>query len=162
MNKYIAYCALFISFRKLQMCHLSKENAEEFYETHKEQQFFPKLTSFMASDCVVAMELVGLQAIQRWRDLMGPTDSTVAQTKSPNSLRACFGTDGNYSSGSCKLSTKSGINPLNLIQNAPTMQALQMLAMDLTRWSQLLKSQIFSFREGTSSPVQVENHPHLD
>lgn len=65
-----------------------------FYGAHKERTFFQKLTSFMSSGPIVAMELIGPQAIKKWRDTLGPTDSETARKEAPGSLRASFGTDG--------------------------------------------------------------------
>lgn len=39
------------------------------------------------------MELTGQDAVARWRATLGPTDSSVARTDTPNSIRALFGTD---------------------------------------------------------------------
>eukprot|EP00246_Nothoceros_aenigmaticus_P005404 TRINITY_DN1744_c0_g1_i1.p1 TRINITY_DN1744_c0_g1~~TRINITY_DN1744_c0_g1_i1.p1 ORF type:complete len:225 (-),score=35.37 TRINITY_DN1744_c0_g1_i1:12-686(-) len=47
----------------------------------------------MASGPCVAMELVAIDAVQRWRVLIGPTNTEVAKLKAPSSLRALFGTD---------------------------------------------------------------------
>ncbi|CAH1992693.1 unnamed protein product [Acanthoscelides obtectus] len=47
----------------------------------------------MTSGPVVAMELVGEDAIKRWIDLMGPLDPEIARQIRPGSLRAEFGTD---------------------------------------------------------------------
>lgn len=47
----------------------------------------------MTSGPVVAMELTGQDAVAKWRATLGPTDSGVARTDTPNSIRALFGTD---------------------------------------------------------------------
>lgn len=56
--------------------------------------FFPELSAFVQSDVVVGMELVKENAVEQWRQLIGPTNSLKAKTDVPNSLRALFGTDG--------------------------------------------------------------------
>lgn len=48
----------------------------------------------MSSDFVVGMELVGSNAISRWRALLGPTNTQKAREEEPNCIRAKFGTDG--------------------------------------------------------------------
>lgn len=48
----------------------------------------------MTSDVVVGMELVADEAISKWRQLIGPTNSLTAKAESPHSLRSLFGTDG--------------------------------------------------------------------
>ena len=70
--------------------HLSEAQAEGFYAVHKERPFFKDLVSFMTSGPVVCMVLEGEGAIARWRDLMGPTDSTAAPK---GTIRGDFGTD---------------------------------------------------------------------
>jgi nucleoside-diphosphate kinase len=40
------------------------------------------------------MELIANNAIQKWREFIGPTNTEKARAEAPNSLRAQFGTDG--------------------------------------------------------------------
>lgn len=47
----------------------------------------------MTSGPVVAMELMGVDAVNKWREMIGPTDSCVARKGAPSSLRARFGKD---------------------------------------------------------------------
>lgn len=47
---------------------------------------------FVTSGPVVAMELKGANAIDKWRTLLGPTDSATARNEAPLSIRAKFGT----------------------------------------------------------------------
>lgn len=56
------------------MIHLSKREAEGFYQVHKERPFFPSLTAFMSSGPCVVMVLEGEDAIAKNRELMGATD----------------------------------------------------------------------------------------
>ena len=76
-----------IALKRLQ---LDDEMAQGFYAVHKERPFFGDLVKFMTSGPVVAMVLEGENAIARWRDLMGPTNSTEAPA---GTLRGDFGTD---------------------------------------------------------------------
>ena len=64
--------------------------AKGFYAVHKERPFFGDLVKFMTSGPVIAMVLEGENAIARWRDLMGPTNSNEAPA---GTLRGDFGTD---------------------------------------------------------------------
>ena len=50
------------------------------------------LVEFVTSGPVVALELKGSNAIQKWRTLLGPTDSATARNQAPMSVRAKFGT----------------------------------------------------------------------
>ncbi len=70
--------------------HLTRRQAEGFYAVHRERPFFGELVEFMTSGPVFVLVLQAEDAIQRYRDLMGPTDSTRA---GPDTLRGQFGTD---------------------------------------------------------------------
>lgn len=78
----------------LRMCQLQKQEAEAFYGVHRGKPFFDKLTSFMSSGRIAAIELVAPGAIGKWRGLIGPTDSNKARSEAPDTIRAHFGTDG--------------------------------------------------------------------
>jgi nucleoside-diphosphate kinase len=69
---------------------LAPAEAERFYAVHKERKFFPDLVRFMSSGPVFVGVLEGDNAVARWRDLMGPTDSTKAPK---GTIRGDFGTD---------------------------------------------------------------------
>ena len=69
---------------------LTEQVAKGFYAVHKERPFYGELVAFMTSGPVVVAALEGEDAIRRWRDLMGPTDSTKAE---PGTIRGDFGTD---------------------------------------------------------------------
>ena len=77
----------------LKMFRFTKEQAEQFYIVHKERPFYGELVEFMTSGPVVAAVLEGENAIQRVREIIGPTDSEEARKVAPNSIRALFGTD---------------------------------------------------------------------
>ena len=72
------------------MTRLTREQAEQFYAVHREREFFADLVRFMTSGPILAVVLEGPEAITRWRDLMGPTDSTKAPK---GTVREEFGTD---------------------------------------------------------------------
>lgn len=74
----------------IKMLQLDKKRAEGFYAVHKDKPFFAPLVEFMTSGPVVVMALEGDNAIARWRDVMGPTDSTKA---SAGTIRGDYGTD---------------------------------------------------------------------
>ncbi|MCB1114288.1 MAG: nucleoside-diphosphate kinase [Chlamydiia bacterium] len=56
------------------MMHLSKDQAESFYDIHKERPFFKDLVSFMTSGPVLVMALEGEDAVKKNRDIMGATN----------------------------------------------------------------------------------------
>ncbi len=70
--------------------HLTRSQAEGFYHVHRERPFFPNLVQFMTEGPVMVMVLQGENAIQRWRDLMGPTNPANA---APGTIRQDHGTN---------------------------------------------------------------------
>ena len=63
----------------LKMIQMSKQEAEEFYEVHRERPFFSSLIAFMTSGAVVAAVLCAENAVQKWRELIGATDPSEAK-----------------------------------------------------------------------------------
>ena len=69
---------------------LSEQEARGFYAVHRERPFYEDLVKFMTSGPVVVSLLEGERAIERWRSLMGPTDSTAAPRET---IRGDLGSD---------------------------------------------------------------------
>ncbi len=61
------------------MIHLSKKQAEEFYQEHKGKPFFDNLVQFMTSAPVVVQVLEAEDAIVHYRKIMGSTNPDVAE-----------------------------------------------------------------------------------
>jgi nucleoside-diphosphate kinase len=76
------------SIRGLKLIHMSKKQAEGFYDVHRERPFFAGLTEFMSSGQCVVMALEKERAVKSWRDLMGATDPAKADA---GTLRKEFG-----------------------------------------------------------------------
>ena len=72
---------------KAKMIHLSKEEAEGFYEVHKERPFFNDLVTFMISGPVMIQVLDGENAVLMNRELMGATNPKEADA---GTIRADF------------------------------------------------------------------------
>ncbi len=53
---------------------MSREQAERFYEIHRERPFFGELVEFMTSGPVVVQVLEGDNAVARYREVMGATN----------------------------------------------------------------------------------------
>lgn len=83
-----------LSVTKMKMVLLSRKEAMDFYAEHQSKFFFSNLIQFMTSGPVVAMEILGDNAVSSWRKLLGPTDTSKARTEVPETIRAQFGTDG--------------------------------------------------------------------
>jgi len=56
------------------MMHLSRAQADQFYDIHKERPFFKDLVDFMTLGPVMVSCLEGENAIAKNRDIMGATD----------------------------------------------------------------------------------------
>ncbi len=56
------------------MMHLSKEQAQEFYGIHKDKPFFDELVDFMTSGPVMVQVLLGEDAVNKNREVMGATN----------------------------------------------------------------------------------------
>ena len=54
--------------------HLSSEQAEKFYEVHKEKPFFKDLIEYMTSEPVIVQVIEGDNAIVKYREVMGATN----------------------------------------------------------------------------------------
>jgi len=76
-----------VALRKI---HLSRPDAEKFYEVHKARPFFGGLCDYMTSGPVVIVVLQGEGAIVKWRGLMGATDPKKADA---GTIRKDFGID---------------------------------------------------------------------
>ena len=76
--------------RQMRMTNLSQEQAQGFYEVHKERPFFGELVAFMTSGQSVQVALQRENAVAHLRNFIGETDSTKAAA---GTIRAVFGTD---------------------------------------------------------------------
>ncbi|KAK5647212.1 hypothetical protein RI129_002104 [Pyrocoelia pectoralis] len=87
-----------IEDRQFQICHmvmctLSRKEALNFYEFRKGDSFLPFMLEHIVSGPSVALELVGIDCIDRWRKEIGPRDPAEARTSAPESLRALYGSE---------------------------------------------------------------------
>ena len=74
----------------VKMMRLSDEILREHYSHLADKPFFPEIQGFMQSTPVVAIAMRGENAITRVRDMVGPTDSTIANK---GTIRGDFGLD---------------------------------------------------------------------
>ena len=74
----------------LRLLRLSDAQARAFYAVHKERPFFGDLVKFMTSGPCVVMAIDGEDAVRRYREVMGPTDSTKAPS---GTIRNRYGTN---------------------------------------------------------------------
>ena len=66
---------------------MSQAQAETFYEVHKERPFFGELVEFMVSAPVVVQVLEGVEAVAKYREVMGATNPAQA---APGTIRALY------------------------------------------------------------------------
>ncbi len=69
------------------MLKLRQDQAEQFYEVHRERPFFADLVSYMTSGPVMVQVLEGEGAIAKNRELMGATNPSEAD---PGTIRADY------------------------------------------------------------------------
>jgi nucleoside-diphosphate kinase len=62
----------------MRLTHLTKTQAEGFYAVHRTRPFFASLTEFMSSGPSIVLVLEAVDAIAKWRKLMGATDPAKA------------------------------------------------------------------------------------
>ena len=74
----------------LRLVKLTEAQAQGFYAVHKERPFFKDLVRFMTSGPAVVMVIEGENAVVRYRQVMGPTDSKKA---AKGTIRGEYGTD---------------------------------------------------------------------
>jgi nucleoside-diphosphate kinase len=72
INSYIENSELKIIAQKMLL--LTKKQAGQFYEIHKDRPFFGELVEFMTSGPVIVQVLVGENAVSKYREIMGATD----------------------------------------------------------------------------------------
>lgn len=73
----------------IKMGVLSKEEAAQFYQAHKDQPFYNELITFMSSGPIVILAIEGPEAITKSRKIIGATNPEKAET---GTIRKWFGT----------------------------------------------------------------------
>lgn len=83
-----------LSIERIESMWLTKAQASAFYAEHQDKPFFPGLIAHATSGPCVALVLSGVEAIARWRALMGPTDPDTTSKKHQAwwGIRQCYGT----------------------------------------------------------------------
>lgn len=86
------YSAGFVIAR-LKMLKMTPQQSDEFCQMLPQDEATPEHAASLHQDVLVAMELVGDDAANRWLNLIGPSSPDQARRSSPRSLRALFGQD---------------------------------------------------------------------
>lgn len=74
----------------MRLTQITLEQAQKFYEIHKERPFYGELTEFMSSGPIVAAVLEKDNAVQAYRDYIGATNPAEAEA---GTIRALYGTN---------------------------------------------------------------------
>jgi len=78
----------------VEMFHMEKADAEEFHEVYKGVvQEYGSMVGELTSGPCIAMEIRAADAVNKFREAVGPTDPEIARHLRPRTLRALFGTD---------------------------------------------------------------------
>ena len=77
--------AVGLSIVACRMLHLTQEQAEGFYDVHRERPFFSNLVEYMQSGPILVQVLEGRKAISANRTIMGATNPADA---APGTIRA--------------------------------------------------------------------------
>jgi nucleoside-diphosphate kinase len=68
----------------MKMLRLTRAQASQFYDVHREKPFYPELIEFMTEGAVVVAVLERSDAVDGWRTLMGATNPANA---APGTIR---------------------------------------------------------------------------
>jgi len=71
----------------MKMVRMTQEQAESFYEVHREKPFYESLVEFMTSGPVFVMILKHENAVEEFRKLIGATDPAKAE---PGTVRELY------------------------------------------------------------------------
>jgi nucleoside-diphosphate kinase len=78
------------SVKGMRQVHLSRRQAEGFYEVHRERPFFDELVAFMSRGPIVVMALEADGAIEKYREVIGATNPGDA---ADGTIRKLYGSD---------------------------------------------------------------------
>lgn len=67
------------NIKAIKMIHLTKAQAQKFYEVHKERPFYNDLVDYMTSGPCIPIALEKENAVEDYRKLIGATDPTQAE-----------------------------------------------------------------------------------
>ncbi|KAJ3212625.1 thioredoxin domain-containing protein 6 [Entophlyctis luteolus] len=79
-----------VGFKKV---WLTKEQAAELYKENEKMDYFDRLVDYVSCAPVLMMRISKINAIQAWRDIVGPRDPKDARKDAPKSLRGLYGQD---------------------------------------------------------------------
>lgn len=75
----------------MKMVRMQEYDAKYIYDEHKDKEFFPELVNFMTSSPSIFLVLERKNAIEAWRDRMGPPDVGKAKCSMKATVRGKHG-----------------------------------------------------------------------
>ena len=78
------------AIKGMRQLHLTRAQAEGFYDIHRARPFFDELVTFMSRGPIVVLVLEADNAIDKYREVIGATDPAKA---AEGTIRKQFGTD---------------------------------------------------------------------
>uniref|UniRef100_A0A0B7AGW0 Nucleoside diphosphate kinase n=1 Tax=Arion vulgaris TaxID=1028688 RepID=A0A0B7AGW0_9EUPU len=82
-----------LNISKLRLCRINQTDAFRLYQEKSDLNSVNAVLNFVTSGPILAFELVGENAVQRWQDMIGLADPSRARAEAATSLRARFGKD---------------------------------------------------------------------
>ena len=64
---------------------MTPEQAAEFYKDQQDKEFFDSLCNYMSSGPVLALCLAREDAVNKWREILGPKEVSAAKEEQPES-----------------------------------------------------------------------------
>ncbi|XP_027753559.1 nucleoside diphosphate kinase 7 isoform X1 [Empidonax traillii] len=83
-----------LTITKAKMMRLSRKEAADFYVDHRAKPFYHELLQFITSGPVLAMEILGDDAVSKWKAIVGPANPAATETDTLDSIRENFGHGG--------------------------------------------------------------------
>ncbi|NXI86657.1 NDK7 kinase, partial [Rhipidura dahli] len=80
-----------LTITKAKMMLLSRKEAADFYADHRAKPFYHDLLQFIMSGPILAMELLGDDAVSKWRAIVGPANPTATESDTLDSISESFG-----------------------------------------------------------------------
>ena len=77
-----------LEIKETKKIHITKEEAAEFYKVHQSKPFYNDLCSYLSSGPIVVLILEGINAVTKYRKLMGATNPKDADE---NTIRKLYG-----------------------------------------------------------------------
>ncbi|NWR21194.1 NDK7 kinase, partial [Emberiza fucata] len=80
-----------LTITKAKMMLLSRKEAADFYADYRAKPFYHELLQLIMSGPILAMELLGDDAVSKWRAIVGPANLTTTESDTLDSISESFG-----------------------------------------------------------------------